>query len=287
MRRLWLLVIAGLLLIPRPVMAGELALGFWPARGEQGWHIAFPTTGGSGASELYYPQAVDYLTATYENALSATKKLRVEVGFGGIKAATGRDSDWDYAQRPDLWYYGEFKTTGNSSFVNIDLVRPGGGTSEYFIGYSYRANNMKMTDGVYYTENYVAQSPPDVLSGLNSSYTASYQGPHVGITGSSPLSREISVVGSLAYSPLAFYDGRGSWNLRDLNFVHTGTAQMVDAYVGVHYKPGGLKNAAVNAGYRYQWMSVYRGWENTSADITLDKATSVQQGFYFSTEYHF
>lgn len=66
------------------------------------------------------------------------------------------------------------------------------------------------------------------------------------------MSSEVRVVGSLAYSPLAFYQGHGRWNLRDLDFVHTGTAQMVDAYVSVHYTPGGLKNASVNAGYRYQ-----------------------------------
>lgn len=85
-----------------------------------------------------------------------------------------------------------------------------------------------MTDGVYYTENYAAQNPPDVLSGLNSTYSATYQGPHVGIAGSSPVSSEVRVVGSLAYSPLAFYQDHGRWNLRDLDFVHTGTAQMVE-----------------------------------------------------------
>jgi hypothetical protein len=285
-RRVWLLAILALLLLPRPVWAGELTLGYWQATGQQGWHIVFPTTGGSGASELYYPQRVNYLTATYENELSPTKRLRLEVGFGGVKAATGTDSDWDYGQKPDLWYFGDFRTSGNSGFVNIDLVRPGGGTSEYFIGYSYRKNNMRMTDGVYYTENYAAQNPVDILTGLNSTYSATYQGPHVGIAGSSPVSKEMSVVGSLAYTPLAFYEGHGSWNLRNLEFSHTASAQMVDAYVGVHYKPGGL-NVAVNAGYRYQWLSVYRGWEDTSADITLDKATNVQQGFYFSTEYKF
>jgi len=34
-------------------------------------------------------------------------------------------------------------------------------------------------------------------------------------------------------------------------------------------------------------MSLYKGTESTSADISVDKATSVQKGFYFATEVRF
>jgi hypothetical protein len=52
---------------------------------------------------------------------------------------------------------------------------------------------------------------------------------------------------------------------------------MVDAYIGVRYALGDKQ--AVTAGNRYQYVSLYHGTENTSADISWDKATSVQRGF--------
>lgn len=263
--------------------ASSVSLGVWPADGSQLWRISFPA---AGASELYYPHSSTYLTASYENTLRRGGRLRVEGGLAnGVKAATGSDSDWDYSRRVDPQYYGEFKTSGASAFVNVDWYQPGGKDTEYFFGYGYRQNAFRMTDGVYYIENYVPQHPANTLTGLDSTYTATYQGPHVGVKGKSALSDRVSIVGSLSYSPLALYQGHGWWNLRGLDFDHNGTGQMVDAYVGLRYAIA--DSGAVTAGYRYQYMGLYHGTESTNADISLDKATSVQKGFYFTTEFRF
>jgi hypothetical protein len=265
--------------------AAQASLGLWPATGSQVWRISFPA---DGASQLVYPHKSTYLTASYENSLPRWGKLRVEGGLAsGVKAATGSDSDWNYTRNQNLWYYGEFKTSGASAFVNVDWVKPGGKDREYFVGYGYRQNAFRMTDGVYYIENYVAQNPPNTLAGLDSTYTATYQGPHVGVKGKSDLSERVSVVGSLAYSPLALFQGHGWWNMRGLDFDHTGAGQMVDAFVGLRYALNGAKGSSVTAGYRYQYMSLYQGTESTSADISVDKAASVQKGFYFATEIRF
>ncbi len=268
-----------------PAAAGAVSLGMWPADGKQVWRISFPV---DGASELFYPHSGTYITAKYENALSRRSLLRVEGGLAsGVKAASGSDSDWDYTRSQNLCYYGEFKTSGASVFANVDWVKPGGKNREYFIGYGYRQNAFRMTDGVYYIENYVPQNPPNTLAALDSTYTATYQGPHIGVKERSDLSERVSVVGSLTYSPLALFQGHGWWNLRGLSFDHIGAGQMVDAFVGLRYALNGSKDNSVTAGYRYQYMSLYKGTESTSADISVDKATSVQKGFYFATEIRF
>jgi len=283
--RAWMLTLVLFFSLTGTAAAGDLSLGVWPATGSQMWRISFPA---DGASELYYPHASTYFTASYENKPSHLSRLRVEGGLAnGVRAATGSDSDWDYTKSSSLWYYGEFKTTGKSAFINVDWVRPAGADREYFIGYGYRQNAFRMTDGVYFVENYAAQNPPHLLPGLDSTYTATYQGPHIGVKGRSAISPRVSVVGSVAYSPLALAQGHGWWNLRSLEFDHTGTAQMVDAYIGLRYAIGGNQAAAVTAGYRYQYMSLYQGTENTSAEISWDKATSVQKGFYFTSEFRF
>ncbi len=281
--RAWTLILVFLFSAAGTAAADEVALGVWPVTGSQLWRISFPP---NGASELYYPHSGTYFTASYENMTPRRGGLRVEGGLiNAVKPAVGGDSDWDYTQSSNLWYYGEFKTTGKSAYINVDWVKPAGADGEYFIGYGYRQNAFRMTDGVYYVENYATQSPPDGLAGLDSTYTATYQGPHIGVKGRSELSRRVSVVGSVAYSPLALAQGHGWWNLRSLDFDHTGAAQMVDAYIGVRYALGDKQ--AVTAGYRYQYMSLYHGTESTSADISWDKATSVQKGFYFASEFRF
>lgn len=265
--------------------AGELTLGQWPADGWQMWRITFPA---DGASELRYPQSGTYLTVSYENVLKRGNKLRVEGGLtNGLRGRAGSDTDWDYTHSQNPWYYGEFKTTGASAFANVDFVRQGADGHEFFIGYGYRQNAFRMTEGVYYIENYTAQSPPDTLPGLDSTYTATYQGPHVGVRDRVALSPRVSVVGSLAYSPLTLVQGHGWWNLRSLDFDHSGVGQMVDAYVGLRYALNDSKTAAVTAGYRYQYMSLYNGAESTNGEVTWDKATNVQKGFYVSSEFRF
>lgn len=286
-KKLWPLLLAlAILCFPSgKAAAGNLSLGLWPASGSQMWRISFPP---AGASELHYPHKSTYLTASYENGRPNQPRLRVEGGLASsVKAAAGSDSDWDYTQSSSLWYYGEFKTTGTSAFVNVDWVSPAGANREYFIGYSYRQNAFRMTDGVYYIDNYTPQTPPDILTGLDSTYKAVYQGPRVGVRGRSPLSPRVSMIGSVAYSPFAYAQGRGWWNLRALDFDQAGPAQMLDAYLGLRYDFGAAKDRAVTAGYRYQYMALFHGKENTSDAVSWDKATSVQKGFYFTGEFKF
>ncbi len=269
-------------------LAADITLGAWHADGSQLWRTSFPLnqTGGinpgsnNGASQLYYPQSGNYLTAVYENQISPIKKFQIEAGLmGNIHHANGSDSDWDYSQSQNLWYYGEFNTGGHSSYVNIDWKEKTGANTEFFYGYTYRNNYFRMTDGLYSIEAYGATA--DSLPALDSTYRMVYQGPHVGITAHSPLTAKLSLVGSLSYSPLILAQGNGWWNLRDLSFAHSGSAQMLDTSIGLRYAVVPNK-ATITLGYRYQWFSLFRGWESISPDISWEKATNIQRGFYIA-----
>lgn len=215
----FLLLVIALISFASPAAAGGLSLGAWQTEGSQTWRITFPP---NGASELYYPHSTRYFTAAYENKPSRQGFLRLEGGIsGGITAATGSDSDWNYAASPDLWYYGEFQTTGSGGFLSIDFIKQRAG-GEYFLGYSYNQNTYRMTNGTYYVENYNRQNPPRSLPDLDSSYRIAYHGPHIGVRGQTRLTPAVSLTGSVAYSPFAVVEGQGWWNLRELEFTHNG-----------------------------------------------------------------
>lgn len=281
----WFYLVTALLLfsLPFPVSAASAQFGLWQASGFQEWRTSFPLSSGSapGASELYYPQSGTYLTGSYETALKHRHFWRIDGGLLVRKTSgTGSDSDWDFNQGNSLWWYGEFKSAANSAFLNIDYVSRKSPAWETFWGYGYRSNRFTMTDGIYYIENYAAPSPyPDNLAGLNSTYQMVYHGPHAGLRYQMPVLPHLAMISSLTYSPLAFIRGEGWWNLRQMRFVHNGIGQMLDASVGLAYNFSA--QAGVSLGYRYQYSSLYHGWENTSDAISWNKATNIQRGPYF------
>jgi len=286
---LWLPVFA--FLFTTTVTAAEFSAGLWPADGSTKWRIDFPTTGttsqasGVGASELTYPHSGTYITAHYQSTPTVKGYFTAEGGFmKEITAAVGSDADWNYANNNQYWYYGNFKTTGSSSYLNVSWHKPTSTNTEIFYGYSYRNNHFQMTNGLYTVDNY--QSVNNPLPLLNSTYNITYQGPHIGTITTKKLSSAVSAIGSLTYTPLALVQGHGWWNLRALDFDHLGPGHMMDAQVGMRYslpKTAG----AITIGYRYQWLDIYTGSENTSSTITWDKAVTVQKGLYFTGQIRF
>lgn len=264
-----------------PVQAAEFSLGTWHATGYEAWRTSFTlyddSGAGSGSSELLYPQSGHYLIGSYENQLSSKKSLRIDGGIlTHLKDAGGTDSDWDYSSGEKLWWYGEFKTSGRSGFLNIDLVKPLSKNAEFFYGYGYRINKFRMTDGIYHIEDYAPVQ--DTLSNLDSYYTTIYQGPHIGVSAAAPLAAKIAAFGSLTYTPLAVAQGHGWWNLRSLDFTHIGPAQMFDSSIGLTY--AFTKDKSLTLGYRYQYYGIFSGRENLSSQVSWDKATNIQRGLF-------
>ena len=277
--------VAALLLCLAPNIAhgAQLVLGSWQTTGSEVWRTTFPLSSASntvnGASELFYPHSGSYLTANYENDIGAKRKLRIEGGImANIGNAAGSDSDWDYSKSTNEQYYGEFITNGKSNFININLIRPINGTSELFYGYSYRMNRFRMQNGVYKIWDY---DPVNLdFSSLDSYYSTTYQGLHIGLSAKAPIGSKVSVIGTFSYSPLAIAQGHGWWNLRGLDFKHQAPAQMLDGSIGLDWRP--TQATSITLGYRYQRMFITKGWENLNSTVTWEKATSVQQGVYIT-----
>lgn len=277
------------LLLPSPVAASaaDVSVGVWHAAGSQQWRTVFPlhTHLVDGASELYYPQSGKYIIASYENPISPKQSISIEGGIMTDAAQRiGSDSDWDTSQSPGLWYYGEFKTKAKNHFITADWKRHATQNTTFFYGYTYHMNYNSMTDGLYTIRDYTAVH--DSLPNLHSYYRMIYQGPHVGVTHTVPLTNSITAIGSLSYSPYALAQGHGWWNLRDLDFRHTGSAQMLDTKIGLRFTLP-PQNASITLGYRYQSFRLLRGWENLSPDISWVKANHIQQGYYFMAEMKF
>ncbi|HWR41549.1 hypothetical protein [Sporomusa sp.] len=290
------LMVATLMLSqPLGAAASALSISNWQASGSQMWRITFPgyATGlpdsqkaNSGTSELHYPQSGNYATINYEEQLSPKHKLSVEAGvLGTITPATGSDSDWDYSKSQDLWYYGVFQTKGSSTFINIDVRLPSSPNTEFFYGYGYSNSHYLMTDGYYSIMDYAGTTTS--LPNLNSAYSIVYQGLHAGFTGTKQLAPKLALVGSIRYSPLMLVQGHGWWNLRNLDFEHLGSGQMLDGKIGLRYSVAGHRDNALTLGYRYQQYSLYTGSENTSSSITWTNATKVQQGWYMGGDFTF
>lgn len=283
------------LMLFQPASAATLKISNWQASGSQMWRINFPGYSSQmsdiekatlGASELYYPQSGTYATINYETNLSPTHKLSLEVGTQGtLTPGTGTDSDWDYSRSKELWHYGVFQTDGNSTFINLDVKHPIAKDTELFYGYGYSNSQYVMSQGYYSTINYAAVSVP--LSNLHSTYSLVYHGPHVGLVGTKQLAPKLALVGSLSYSPLSVVRGHGKWNLRDLDFEHFGTGQMLDGKIGLRYNVDGRRDNSLSLGYRYQHYGLYTGSENTSSQITWTKATKIQLGWYMGGDFRF
>ncbi|MBP2653896.1 MAG: hypothetical protein H6Q73_1465 [Firmicutes bacterium] len=281
-----LLILSLVFLLPTIIVsAAKLDLGLWHTTGSEVWRITFPT---NGASELFYPHSGNYIVSRYQNNLSNNNTFAIEAGVNGsIKNATGTDSDWNYSTSTQLWYYGTFQTTGNSYFFNINWKKSLTANSEFFYGYSYRRNNYHMTTGLYYIDNYLSNTPPTAMPALASSYDIAYQGPHFGVTGKTKLSSFAALTGSIAFSPLAFVQGHGWWNLRNLDFLHNGTGQLWDTNIGVSFSPDKFEKLAFTFGFRCQYNMLYQGTENTSSSITWTKATNIQKGYYLTSQFKF
>jgi hypothetical protein len=284
-----ILILATLLLI-KPLAAGAaiLTISNWEASGSQMWRITFPGYANgpsgvpqtaSGASELVYPQSGLYTTIDYEEQISPTQKINLEAGIlGSMTPSTGSDSDWDYSQSKNFWYYGTFETRGSSTFLNVDIKHMLKNNTEFFYGYGYSNSQYNMTNGFYSVIDYnsVASSLPT----LNSTYSLVYHGPHVGLAATKQLAPNLQLVGSVSYAPLTLVQGHGWWNLRSLDFEHLGAGQMLDGKIGLRYLIAGRQNNYLTVGYRYQHYNLYTGSENSSPDITWTKASKLQQGWY-------
>lgn len=259
----------------------SFSIGTWHTSGLQSWQTTFPlhTKVIDGASELNYPYENNYLVASFDKKLAKHQSLQFEVGMTTSPITkSGTDSDWDYSQNNNLWYFGTFDTQNKGLFITANWKKALTKRTDFLTGYQYNRNFYSMKNGYYSVENYSKVNVP--LVSLDSSYLMIYQGPHFGIRHTIPLTNTTALIGSFIYSPLLLAQGHGWWNLRDLSFTHTGTAKMFDTKIGLQIAINSI--SAISLGYRYQYFSLYDGQENTNPDIIWSKAVNVQKSYYMT-----
>lgn len=276
-----LTILFTLVQLPQLIFAASFSLGTWQTTGSEVWSTSFPV---NGRSELYFPHSATYTTLNYERDLPSHKKIAVQAGLTtAFTDAKGSDADWDYTKSNNYWYFGDFNTTGKSGYITVDIAKEINKQSGFFWGYSYNVSHYHMTQGHYSIDDFNAVNTD--YPNLASNYTMVYQGPHLGVTGRLPLTKNASLVGTAAYSPLALAEGQGWWNLRNMSFSHLGAGQIADAEFGAEL--GSSKDKLLTIGYRYKYASLYHGQENLSSTISWDKATFIQQGPFVSGKVRF
>ena len=104
------------------------------------------------------------------------------------------------------------------------------------IGFSYHEQHFTMRDGVYEIDLFNGNNGP--FDGLDSSYTARWQGPWIGVESCFCLYCPLSIYGGVRASALR-YNARGHWNLRtDFadDFRHEGYGYGLFGRLGVQYE---------------------------------------------------
>ena len=86
------------------------------------------------------------------------------------------------------------------------------------LGYSYRAQNLALNDGVQVIASPGLTPPAGPIQGLDSTYDASWLGPWLGVDLSVEITKRVTLFGSFEYH-WATYDAAGNWNLRN-DFAH-------------------------------------------------------------------
>lgn len=283
-----------------PAMTGEAAAGnagdaavattFWNISGRQSFVTSFPSPGGEGyrvVSRLQYPMAGQYREMTVEMPSGKRHALRVGFANSNIKTGRGDDTDWDYAQRQDMWYYGTFQAGGGVSGYNIEIVNKHAGF-ETVIGYRGQNNYFRMREGHYEIDEYL---PVDqTLPALDSTYKINYAGIWLGLQGKKAVGNGFSVAGGIFYSPYMQAKAYGDWNLRPMTFEERGVGQGFEGETALTYAPN--PHVDISLGYRFRWLKQTGGVDKTNYNgVTYtadwDEAVSVQRGIVTKINYRF
>lgn len=162
---------------------------------------------------------------------------------------------------------------------------------------SYHQTNLNVT----FSPGTVIQGVPvGPIPGLNSSYAAVWQGPHVGIRETLEGPYGIFIYGNGNFSPLSFYTGRGFDNFSAQqgtlrtdapNFTHSADGMSVEMNVSLGWKPYEIWRLA--AGYGFYYYFSRQGTERqylpggSTTDITLDYARTLRSGIFLSSSLFF
>lgn len=177
------------------------------------WTIAGPAGLPNVLSELDYEDLESVVGRVDLQAAGETWSVDGEVTYGLIRNGQFRDDDFALSNRAGLFSRStgsvdDHDLQGAALMVGYALARTDASTVRLLVGGRVYRQRLRMTDGV--------QQVPDTggFANLNSSYTATWYGPAVGVSFSRRFaSRHFGFYADGAAMRL-WYDGRGKWNLR-------------------------------------------------------------------------
>ena len=227
------------------------------------WNIA----GGSVnvLSELAWKNmAIAQIQVAAKVNLKDDWRIRSKLGYGVITSGTNQDSDYNGNNRTQEFSRSNNKAGGDVRDASIGigktlrLLDQTVGKFVYvtpFIGLSIHQQNLSMTDGV---QTIPALGP---FVGLDSTYTAQWQGPWIGVDALIETGRNVSLIASAEYH-IADYSAKANWNLRNdfahpLSFKHTAKGQGIILSGGASYPIA--KNWTLIATLEYQTWATRAG----------------------------
>lgn len=249
------------------------------------WSIAGDAAGENPdvLSELRYEdlEIVD-LRAYWELTLARRFVLGARGSFGVIFDGHNRDSDFAGDGRTSEWSRSDNSADGDEVFdVAVSLgyaFRPGRERQTRLvpqIGYSYSAQNLRMTDGTQTLADddlaalFDSRPPPiGPFPGLDSTYEGRWLGPWLGLLAERDFGERWGLSGSGEYH-WADYDGSADWNLRDdfehpKSFEHSAIATGVVASLAWHRRA--LRSSRVRLQVDYEDWSTGPGVDRTFLD---------------------
>lgn len=234
------------------------------------WNIAGDLTGAN-------PNILSELTWTKVRILQinglATAPLRQSLflqgsmNWGVIILGNNQDSDYQGDNRTQEFSRSNNNGNGDNALdLSVALGYNLTGNKSKFrlapmIGFAFNQQNLRLTDG-YQTINIdpdtktVGDTGP--ISGLNSTYKASWFGPWLGTGFTGNLSPKLTLLFGFEYH-LANYYGEGNWNLRDdlthpISFTHNADGNGYIWSAGANFSPSPQLNLTLKY-YSSAWFA--------------------------------
>ena len=271
------------------------------------WNIAGNNSGTNPniLSELTWSDVGSYYQKVEGFAIIKTKNqspalaLRGHLGYGSIFAGDNQDSDYDGDDRTLEYSRSNNKCEDGAVFDN----QLGVGTSlmfaqgkmfvSPFIGWSYHAQNLTITDGGQTISVPPQTTPLGEIAGLDSSYDARWYGLWAGADFSFRPTTRLSVDSTMELHVVDYF-AEGKWNLRsDI----TGFEHDADSGLGVVFTLGGqyrLTNQwSLNLDVGYQEWKVEEGThtvfltDGSAISTRLNEVTWDASSAMFGVTYRF
>ena len=244
------------------------------------WSIAGDITGANPnvLSELTWSDVDSYEVSLSNHTLLGGKVyMRGNLNYAFIQSGRIQDSDYDADNRGDE----RSRSISNSSGDQIWDVSFAAGSPFFFVqkrlmvalllGYAYHVQNWRITDGV---QMITSPGGPALgpLSGLNSTYRSTWQGPWVGFdlryrpSGKSLIGKQPMAFGlSFEYHD-AHYEAEANWNLRS-DFQHPVSFEHFADGQGITLAGEWL--IGLTAHLDFAFKATYQNWKTDSG---LDQA---------------